>query len=153
MSQPKQVYQVWKNAEPGDEYGQSELVDTFYSLERAQACRVQLSWPEYQEYIGANAAQMTQAKQQAAAMTDLQIAYWDWEQAARQAPTKQLRVEASAMTQLIRAMSSRPELGYDWRTAVEVAQARSELSQAAWLERPNGSSYAIVPAMVADAEA
>jgi hypothetical protein len=152
MRQPKEVFQVFQTHESADGYPEPELIGTFYSPERALAFQMQTNLREYEGYVRENARQLVEAKRRAAAMDDFSIAYSDWEQASRLAPTKALRVEATAMVQYIRAMRPRPALDSDWRDIAEQIKARSGLSHEAWTRAGYGSC-SVVSVLIEDAEA
>lgn len=134
--------QVWREGEGDyDECAQPELLGTFYRKPHAQALLMSASAAAYQDYLTENARQLAEAQRKAAKMTDFQVAYGDWEQAVRLAPTKALRITANEMLGFVRHMAPRPRLDTDWRQVIEHVSEHGSLAQTTWLERFGGGYY------------
>jgi hypothetical protein len=148
VDRPSTVYQVWKAAEGDyDDPGEAELIATLYSRAKADALVLQRTRKDYLGYVAEGVCQLAEAQAAAAAMSDASIAYCDWLEAVRFAPSKEMRVTAGEMVAYCRTRPGRADLGHDWRQSVVNIREQFSLSHEEWAKKGYGG-YPVTAARV-----
>lgn len=148
------VWLLWNLAE--DEYGSDEVISVHAREEGAVQALTAATADAYRKYTEEARRLLATAEKNVARMADIDIAYFDWQLAARYHPTKAGRVLAHEIAKELRAHPGRgrPKTygidpftwTHDYREDVDELSERSAWTHDEWLGKADsGYTVTVMP--------